>query len=593
MCGIIGYIGKNNPCEVLLHGLYALEYRGYDSAGVAVSSKEDTTVIKSVGRVSKLEEEIKKKKFEGLCYGIAHTRWATNGEANLVNSHPHQVGHVTLVHNGIIENADLLKENLIQEGYQFHSDTDSEVIAGLLDFLLKDNDILMAISLMREKLVGSYALGIMIEGDSSLYALRKDSPLLIGIGDCEYFLASDITAIIQYTNRYFLLDEGDVAVLKEDSYEVFRDYKVVDKEVLVSSSNLVDRDKMGYDHYMFKEIMEETGCIHNLVQRYQDDDMRHELDLSDYEEVDIVACGSAMYAGLVGQSLFEEYASIKTNVYSASEYRYKKKIYNNKTLVILISQSGETADTIAAMREVQSLNIDTLAIVNNEDSTIAREASRKILTEAGVEIAVATTKAYISQVFVLSLMAYVTATKKEILKEEICYSDFCKLPSLIDEVIANKEHYSLLAHDLYQNETCFYIGRGIDFALCMEGSLKLKEVSYIHSEAYQAGELKHGTISLIEEGMPVIAIITNPNLKDKTVSNLKEVEARGAKAVVVTTTSLDDFSDYSKIVVPSISPFMDSILVVTALQLLSYYVALYRGCDIDKPRNLAKSVTVE
>lgn len=591
MCGIIGYIGSRKTTEVLLKGLYALEYRGYDSAGVAITDNKDLEIIRSVGRVSKLEEKIEKEKKVNSTFGIAHTRWATNGEANEENAHPHKIGKVTLVHNGIIENADLIKEKLINEGYKFNSDTDSEVAAALLDKYLKENDTLEAIDKMTKDLTGSFAFGIIIDGENRLYALRKDSPLLIGVGEKENFLASDITAIISYTPKYVLLDVGEVAVLEDSSLKFYKEGKEIEKEILVSDSKGVDHSKNGYDHYMLKEIMEEPVVIKRLIERYNEEENRKELDLSEYKEIDIVACGSAMYAGLVGQNLLEEFAEIKVNVYPASEYRYKKKIYNTKTLVILVSQSGETADTIAAMREAQKLGIDTLGIVNNPDSTIARETSRKILTNAGVEIAVATTKAYILQVCVLAMMAFVSGKKKGLVKED--FSIFSELPKLIKEVQDRVEEYKKIAKDIYKKESCFFIGRGLDYALCMEGSLKLKEVSYLHSEAYQAGELKHGTISLVEEGMPVLCIITNKELKDKSISNLKETEARGAKGIVITTKDLDDFDEYEKIVVPESSQYIVSMLIVPALQLLSYYVALNRGCDIDKPRNLAKSVTVE
>lgn len=593
MCGITGYIGKKKTTEVLLNGLYALEYRGYDSAGVAISDGKNLEIIKSVGRVKELEAKINKEDKLNSLYGIAHTRWATNGEANLVNAHPHKVGKITLVHNGIIENADTLKEELEQKGYKFNSDTDSEVAAAMLDYKLKDNDILTAIKLTTEILTGSYAFGIMVEGDNSLYALRKDSPLLIGIGDCENFLASDITAIIKYTNKYILLDVGDIAVLTSDTCKIYHDGKPIEKEILISDSKGVDNSKNGYKHHMLKEIMEEPVVLNNLIERYKNETNRSELDLSKYEQIDIVACGSAMYAGLVGQNLFEEYANIKVDVYPASEYRYKKKLYGKNPLVILISQSGETADTIAAMREAHKLGIETLGIVNNPDSTIARECDRKILTNAGVEIAVATTKAYILQVCVLSLMALETAKVKKLVQGDEDYKAFEKLPALLKSVLDNNSYYEKVATSIYQKESCFFIGRGIDYAICMEGSLKLKEVSYLHSEAYQAGELKHGTISLVEENMPVLCVITNKALKDKSISNLKETEARGAFGIVITTKDLDDFEDYTKIVVPTTSMFTQSMLVVPALQLLSYYVALKRGYDIDKPRNLAKSVTVE
>lgn len=592
MCGIVGYIGGRKTKEILLNGLYALEYRGYDSSGVAIGDGESIKIIKSVGRVRELEEKLKNEKDFLPSYGIAHTRWATNGEVNLSNSHPHQVGRVTLVHNGIIENADYLRGRLSDKGYQFSSDTDTEVIAALLDSKL-DGDILSAIHMMMEDLVGSYALGIMIEHDPNLYAVRKDSPLLIAIEDDGCFLASDITAIVQYTNRYFLLDSLEVAVLNRGDYQVYKDHQLVEKEILISDSKGLDHSKKGYQHYMLKEIMEEPVVLKQLIDFYKNEDNWGELDLSNYQEIDIVACGSAMYAGLVGRSLIEEYANIKVQVYAASEYRYKKKIYHGKTLIILISQSGETADTIAAMREAKKLRVETLGIVNHPDSTIARECDRLILTNAGVEVAVATTKAYISQVCVLSLMAYVTARRKKTLKHDLNYEEFEKIPALLENVLERIDEYQILANEIYLKDFCFYIGRGIDYAICMEGSLKLKEVSYIHSEAYQAGELKHGTISLVEKGMPVLCVITDQKLKAKSISNLKEVRTRGARTIVITTSELDDFEGDLKIVVPTVNSFMQTLLVVPVLQLLSYYVALKRNCDIDKPKNLAKSVTVE
>ncbi len=593
MCGIIAYIGNRKTTDVLLKGLYALEYRGYDSAGVALSDSQTTKIIRSVGRVSELEEKIKKEGNFSSMYGIAHTRWATNGEANLQNAHPHKVGQVTLVHNGIIENADILRKNLEGCGYIFQSNTDSEVAAALLDSLLRESDTLTALTKMKEELTGSYAFAIMIENDSNLYAIRKDSPLLIGVGDKEFFLASDITAIIEYTNQYFLLEPTEIAVLAKEEYKVYEEKQIITKELLTSESSGIDQQKNGYDHYMLKEIMEEPKVLKNLIDRYQDQEKQQELDLSNYQKIDIVACGSAMYAGMIGQSLIEKYADIQVNVFSASEYRYKKKFYDCNTLIMLISQSGETADTIAAMREAKKDGIETLGIVNNPDSTIARECDRIILTEAGVEIAVATTKAYILQVCVLALMSYVTATKKNLFDLRAGMDDFIKIPSLLENVLENQDEYKRIAAQLQDKESCFYIGRGIDYAICLEGSLKLKEVSYIHSEAYQAGELKHGTISLVEQDMPILCVITEKELKEKSISNLKETEARGAKGIIITTTKLDDFNNYLKIVVPTTTELTQSILVVPALQLLSYYVALNRGCDIDKPKNLAKSVTVE
>ena len=591
MCRIIGYIGNKNVSEVLFHGLYSLEYRGYDSAGMAISDGKDLKITKCVGRVSNLEDKYKKDNNKGF-FGIAHTRWATNGGASLENAHPHSVGKVTLVHNGIIENADNIKLSLIDKGYSFSSETDSEVIAAFLDNELKNNNILNSIQVMRKELKGSYALGIIIEGEECIYAVRKDSPLLIGVNRNEFFLASDIAAILKYTNKYFLIDEGETAVLERNDYKVYRDEKIIHKDIITTDSKSQSLDKFDYEHFMLKEIMEEPIVLKNLIDSYKNGDNIKYYDISNYEEVHIVACGSAMYAGLIGQALIEEEANIKVNVYAASEYRYKKKIFNLKTLVILVSQSGETADTIAAMREVKEMNIPTLGIINNPNSTMARECDYVILINAGVEVAVATTKAYINQVCVLALIAYTTSLKKG-LSNDVSISEFESIPNLLHDVLNNTFIYEEIAKDLYEHNNCFFIGRGIDYAICMEGSLKLKEVSYIHSEAYQAGELKHGTISLIEKGIPVIAVMSDRFLKDKTLSNLKETLARGAYGIVITTSELDDFKDFRKVTLPSVNSFCQSLLIVPTLQLISYYVSLYRGCDIDKPKNLAKSVTVE
>lgn len=590
MCGIIGYVGKKNPIDILLYGLYSLEYRGYDSAGIAVSDNVNLNIIKSVGRVSELEKKINESSVIDGYFGIAHTRWATHGGVTLENAHPHNVGRVTLVHNGIIENAEELREQLIKNGYTFKGQTDSEVVAALLDNYLDKYDILEAIEILRKNLVGSYALGIIIENEDKIYAIRKDSPLLIGIGEEEYFIASDIAAIAKYTNKYILLEYGETAILSKEKYEIIKDKKIVNKELIISNSKGQDFDKNGYSHYMLKEIMEEPIVLRQLLDRYKDVNNQNELDVSHYKEIDIVACGSAMYAGLIGQSLFEEYASIKVSVYPASEYRYKKKIYNSKTLLILISQSGETADTIAALREAKKLNVDTLGIVNNPDSTIARECNKVILTNAGVEIAVATTKAYLLQVCVLSLMAMISAKNKMLITCDY-FEELMSIPNLLEAILNETNKYKDIANILYKNISCFFIGRSIDYAICMEGSLKLKEVSYIHSEAYQAGELKHGTISLIEKDMPVICIISDSNLKDKSLSNLKETEARGALGIVITSEDLD--INNLQIKIPNVNKFLQSLLIVPVLQLIAFYTALNKGCDIDKPKNLAKSVTVE
>ena len=596
MCGIVGYLGKKNVSEVLLNGLTTLEYRGYDSSGVALNNGEDLQIIKSVGRVKDLKEKIKNEKLIDANYGIAHTRWATNGGVSDENAHPHNVGRVTLVHNGIIENANMLREKLESDGYTFKSETDTEVIAALIDKELKENDVINAITKATKQLTGSFALVIMIDGEKNkLYATRKDSPFIIGLGDDETVMASDIPAILDYTNKYMLLDTYEVAVLTDKTAEVYDENgKKVDKVVKETNYLKEEAGKNGYPHYMLKEMMEEPTVVENLINYYKD--KLDDLDLSEYEEIHIIGCGSAMYAGMIGKSLFEKFANIPTIVEVASEYRYEKVLYTRKTLVILISQSGETADTIAAMNKVKEReDVDTLAIVNAEYSTIANECDNVLFIKAGPEIAVATTKAYILQALVLTLLARETARKKGLLSDDEyqnILNQYELLPKQIRGVLEKRDLYKNLAKEIYKNEDVFFIGRGIDYSMSMEGSLKMKEISYIHSETFQAGELKHGTISLIDEGTPVLAIITDKKLKDKTYANVEEVAARGAKVIIVTTEEIDVYKEL-KIVVPTVSEFIQSILVVPSLQLLAYEIAVLRGCDIDKPKNLAKSVTVE
>lgn len=590
MCGIIGYIGEKNPVEVLINGLKCLEYRGYDSAGIALKEKDQIEVIKSVGKIVNLEEKLKNQELIPSHLGIAHTRWATHGKPSEKNAHPHTVGNVTLVHNGIIENAEELREKLKKEGVTFNSETDTEVITALINKYY-ENDPVEAINKALDEVKGSYALGILFQGSDDLYAVRKDSPLIVGLGKEENFIASDIAAIIDYTNKYLLLEEREIAHITKDKVTITKDGKTVEKEVQTTNMERDAKDKCGYDHYMLKEIMEEPVVLEKTFKPYLEN-LDKLPDLTNYEEIHVVACGSAMYAGMIGKALLEEYANTKVEIDVASEYRYKNIIYDRKTLVILISQSGETADTIAAMRKAKENKVETLAIVNVKTSTIARESDNQVFIEAGPEIAVATTKAYILQVGIMALLAYKTALAKGLVKEEHkVLEEAEKLPRLIKEVLDRRDEYKKIAKEIYTSEDIFFIGRKIDYATSMEGSLKLKEVSYIHSEAYQAGELKHGTISLIEEGMPVFAIITDEEIKDKTVSNIEEVKSRGAKTIVISNESWDN--QKLQIVVPKISPYFQPILIVPTLQLIAYETAKLRGCDIDKPKNLAKSVTVE
>lgn len=583
MCGIVGYIGFREPKDVLVEGLKTLEYRGYDSAGIALKNDTSVQVIKEVGRISSLEEKINKEKLIDSHIGIAHTRWATHGGVTEVNAHPHTVGRVTLVHNGIIENAMELKKKLSGEGVLFKTETDTEVLTALIDYYY-DNDPIMAIERAINDVRGSYALAIIFKDQDKLFAVRKDLPLIVGYGDKEYFVASDISAIINYTNRYSLLDENEIVTLDFNGISVVKDDKEIKKEVLVTELTAESKEKCGYEHYMLKEIMEEPIVLEKTLKPFIDN-FDNIFDVSGYEEIHIVACGSAMYAGMIGKSLIEENANIRVLCEVASEYRYKKILYDRKTLVIVISQSGETADTIAAMRKAKENGALTLAIVNVKGSTIARESDRQIFIEAGPEIAVATTKAYILQVAVMALLACRVAGKKDIVDE------LKRLPRLLKEVVDKRDTYLEIAKKISDREDIFFIGRKIDYAISLEGSLKLKEVSYIHSEAYQAGELKHGTISLIDKGTPVFAIVTEDDIREKTISNICEVKARGAMIIVVS--NEDGFECDYLIKVPRVSEFLQPILVVPCLQLIAYEVAKIRGCDIDKPKNLAKSVTVE
>ena len=590
MCGIIGYIGKESPVEILINGLKNLEYRGYDSAGIALKNDDEIEVIKSVGKIKNLEEKVKNKELIKSNLGIAHTRWATHGKPSEKNAHPHTVGRVTLVHNGIIENAQELRDKLHQAGINLQSETDTEVIAALIDKYYKDDEEEAIIKTL-DQLKGSYALGILFKNSNSLYAVRKDSPLIVGLGEEENFIASDIAAIIDYTNKYLLLEEKEIAKITKDEVVITKDQKRVSKEIQTTNLEKDAKDKCGYDHYMLKEIMEEPVVLEKTFEPYLNN-LDNLPDLTDYEEIHIVACGSAMYAGMIGKTLLEEYANTKVEIDVASEYRYKNIIYDRKTLVILISQSGETADTIAAMRKAKENNVKTLAIVNVKTSTIARESDSKIFIEAGPEIAVATTKAYILQVGIMALLAYKTALRKNLVKEkDKVLEEAKKLPRLIKEVLDRRDEFKKIAKEIYNKEDVFFIGRKIDYATSLEGSLKLKEVSYIHSEAYQAGELKHGTISLIEEGMPVFSIVTDDSIKEKTVSNIEEVKSRGAKTIIISNESWEN--QKLQIVVPKVSEYFQPILIVPTLQLIAYETAKLRGCDIDKPKNLAKSVTVE
>ena len=607
MCGIIGYAGKEkNAIHVLINGLKNLEYRGYDSAGIAIRENNHVEIVKSEGKIVNLEKKI--ESLEESTIGIGHTRWATHGGATTINSHPHRVGTVTLVHNGIIENYEKIKKDLIKEGYEFKSSTDTEVACALIDKLYKKtNDKIKTLKEANHIINGSFAFAIMFDDDeNNLYAMRKDSPLIIGIGEACNFLASDVPAILEFTNKYILLDKDEYAVVNNDKVVIYDENEnMLTKEVLTYDGDKEVAMKAGYEHFMIKEINDEPIVFDNMFKQFDADnidDLKKSMpDFSKYKKIDIIGCGSAYHAGLLGKSLIEEYADVLVNVEIASEYRYKKTFSNNDTLTILISQSGETADTLAALRKAKEKGIDTLGIVNTVSSSIAREADDVLYIKAGAEISVATTKAYSAQVLMLLLIALVIGCEnKKISKEEAnnVISEIKKLPEYIKEVISKKSECDDVAKSIYEKNNIFFIGRKVDYALCMEGSLKLKEVSYIHSESYAAGELKHGTISLIEEGTPVISIVTDEGIEEKTISNIKEVKARNAYVVLITTDKIyekyktSDFYD-KKIVLENKNNYINPLLVATILQLLAYQVAYLRGEAIDQPRNLAKSVTVE
>ena len=580
MCGIIGYIGKkHNGVDVIIDGLKHLEYRGYDSSGIAFIEDNKVVIKKEVGRITNLEKLLDNNK---TMVGIGHTRWATHGKPTKTNAHPHKQGVITLVHNGIIENFMDIKGELIKIGYTFSSDTDTEVASAYIDYLYKENhDMIKALSLASKKFIGSYAFGIINEDEKDkLYALRKDSPLIIGIGEDENFIASDVPSILKYTNKYIDIDNDEVIKLTENNIEVYNlECKKIDKQIneFEGDSSLVEKN--GYETYMLKEIHEEAEVIKKTSEENID------FDLTKYDEIDIVACGSAYHAGLIGKYMIEKLVNKKVNVSIASEYQYDKHFYEGKTLLIAISQSGETADTKKCVTIANESGIDSLAIVNVKGSSIARISKHVIYTLAGPEIAVATTKAYLAQITTLILLA-INNSGKEINREELQ-----KLPYYIENLTS--KDYLTLAKELYQKDDIYFIGRGIDYALCMEGSLKLKEISYIHSEAYAAGELKHGTISLINEGTPVIVVATN-DLYLKTISNAKEVKARGARVILLTNKEVINDGVYDEIIIiPNVKEELTPILAIIPLQLLAYETAKLRGNDIDKPKNLAKSVTVE
>lgn len=608
MCGIVGYIGNQQAAPILLDGLAKLEYRGYDSAGIAVYDGEEINVVKSKGRLKVLSEMTHDGKTLSGTLGIGHTRWATHGSPSDVNAHPHfnKDHSIVVVHNGIIENYLKLKKKLEKKGYTFVSDTDTEIIAHLLDYYY-DGNPLRAVTKIMHRMEGSYALGIIFKDHpNELYAVRKDSPLIVGHTDGGNIIASDVPAVLKYTRDVYFIENEEIVRLKTDSMEFF----TVDEEPIEKESVRIDWDanaaeKGGYEHFMLKEMNEQPKAIKDTFSpRIKDGKIViEELNMSDeeirgIEKIMIVACGSAYHAGVTSKYIFEDLARIPVEVDLASEFRYRRPILNDKTLVVVITQSGETADTLAALRESQKLGAKVLGIVNVVGSSIAREADNVMYTLAGPEIAVATTKAYSAQLIALYLLAMKFGyVRGEVDDEKLAelLEDMKALPAQVEMLLNNRENIQRFANRYLAAKDVFFIGRGIDYAISMEGSLKLKEISYIHSEAYAAGELKHGTISLIEEGTLVAAVLTQKDLYKKMISNMVEVRTRGAFVLAVTNeenTEVEKAADYV-IYLPETNKYFTNSLAIIPLQLFGYYIAVGRGCDVDKPRNLAKSVTVE
>lgn len=608
MCGIVGYIGERDCTDVLMQGLEKLEYRGYDSAGIAVFEKTGIKTVKTKGKLADMRHKLEIEGSPvGHC-GIGHTRWATHGEPSDLNSHPHTNGRVTIVHNGIIENYIELKEFLTEKGYTFTSQTDTEVVACLLDYYYSERNPLRAITETVKELQGSYALGIIFRDfPDRVYATRKESPLIVGIGDNEYFIGSDIPAFLKYTKKYVLLDDYDIVCMKTDGIEYYDVHGIPEqKEISTAEWDVEQAQKCGYPHFMLKEIHEQPGivaktmesCCKDGVPDFANIGLTDDM-LRDVKRVFIVACGTAMHAGIIARYAIEQLARIPVTVEVASEFRYMDPIVGEDDLVIVVSQSGETADTKAGLELAKVRGAKTLAVVNVKYSAIARQADMYIHTLAGPEIAVASTKAYTAQISVLYLLAFRFAFargKIDLARLKELTSQALSAPAAIQRVIDRKNECQFIASKLVSADNLFFIGRSFDYALSLEGSLKLKEISYIHSEAYAAGELKHGTISLIEPGIPVITVATQGNVLAKTISNMEEVKARGGMIIAVCRKDTV-FAEGSVDLTLEIDAELDDMLLplptVCALQLIAYYTSVLRGIDPDKPRNLAKAVTTE
>jgi glutamine---fructose-6-phosphate transaminase (isomerizing) len=607
MCGIVGVVSQQQAADVLITGLKQLEYRGYDSVGLSIFEDGLIKTVKTQGRIDNLVKKLETHPLKGGV-GIGHTRWATHGEPSDVNSHPHGNHRISLVHNGIIENYLFIKARMIRKGYTFESATDTEALAKLLDYyyVQKGNPI-DAIRKVLEKIRGSYAVGMVFEGHpDQIYAIRKDSPLIVGLGKDKNFIASDITAILDYTRDYYLLEEGEIAIVEKDKVTILdNDLEVVIKEIQTASWDRQSAEKEGYPHFMLKEIHDQPKVLMNAINpRIKDNKIDFsEEGLSDdflksITKFHMVACGTAMHAAMIGKHMIEQEARIPVDVHIASEFRYGNPILKSNEVVMVISQSGETADTLAALRLAKSRGIKTIAVVNVVGSSIAREADVVLYTWAGLEIAVASTKAYFVQSALLTLLAKKCQRLHDLCTDSdiaLFIEDLHKIPDLVSGILNEQEQIKQLASLIVSQHSLFFIGRSLDYALALEASLKLKEISYIHSEAYPAGELKHGTISLISDHVPVVALATQEKLFEKIISNIKEVKARGAQVFLF---ALDDplfetdVADHI-FIIQKVQPALIPLVAIIPLQLFAYYASVLKGLDVDKPRNLAKSVTVE
>ena len=610
MCGIVGYIGKRQAADLLVEGLSKLEYRGYDSAGVAIIEDEKISVRKLKGRLANLENDLNANAIHGHI-GIGHTRWATHGEPSDVNSHPHSNGNATIsvVHNGIIENYMKLREWLTDKGYQFLSETDTEVIPNLVDYYYRDGrNLFDAVVKATAKLEGSFAIGVIANNEpDKIIAVRKDSPLIVGLGENESFIASDIPAVLNHTRDVYLLEDKEFVILTKDGVELRNeDGEKIEKEVYHVTWNVDAAEKGGYEDFMLKEIHEQPRAVRDtlagkiaLGKEITLDNVKFtKEELENFDKVYIVACGTAYHAGVVGKTVIEKLAKIPVEIDVASEFRYRDPLITDRTLIIVVSQSGETADTLAVLRDGQRQGARVLAITNVVGSSVSREADDVIYTLAGPEIAVASTKAYVTQLAAFYVLGLYFGRLKETITEEYAEeikAEMLTIPEKIERALEMKEELQKYADKHYNHRDIYFLGRGLDYAVAMEGSLKLKEISYIHCDAYAGGELKHGPIALIDKGTAVITLLTQEALKDKMISNVREVSTRGGNIFAVVNEGDETSKEVvdSLVYIPKTIDLLTPMISVVPLQLISYYVAKQKGCDVDKPRNLAKSVTVE